>query len=102
MTIRAFAERPCIVLRSQILLVAATDKKKAEPAEFDFKKTSAFTHEMDSRPDFPVSITLARGYVYSVLALGEKIDSTLKEKLLDFTKKLRGPDGRFGLSGLCI
>jgi prenyltransferase beta subunit len=86
-----------VVMLMGLLLVAATDKKKAEPAEFDFKKTSAFTHEMDSRPDFPVSITLARGYVYSVLALGEKIDPKLKEKLLEFTKKLQGPDGGFSI-----
>ncbi len=79
-----------------LLLIAATDKKK-EPIEFDFKKTSAYTHELDTRPDFPVAITLARNYVYSVLALGEKLDPKSKEKIVDFVKKLQRPDGGFSI-----
>ncbi len=85
-----------IVMLMGLLLVAATDKKK-EATEFDFKKTSAFTHEIDTRPDFPVSITLARDYVYSVLALGEKLDPKMKEKMIDFTKKLQWSDGGFSV-----
>jgi prenyltransferase beta subunit len=52
---------------------------------------------MDSRPDFPVSITLAHNYVYSVLALGETIDPKLKEKSIDYSKKLQRPDGGFSI-----
>ncbi len=72
-------------------LIAATDKKEA--AKFDSKKTVVFTRELDARPDFPVSITHARNYAYSMLALGEKIDPKIKEKIVDFTKKSQKPDG---------
>jgi prenyltransferase beta subunit len=85
-----------IVMLMGLFLIAATDKKK-ETDEFDFKKTSVYTHDMDARPDFPVSITLARDYVYSVLALGEKIDPKTREKLVAFVKKLQGPDGGFSI-----
>ncbi len=79
-----------------LFLIAATGKKK-ESVEFDFKKTGVYTHEMDTRPDFPVSITFARNYVYSILALGEKIDPTAREKLIGFIKKLQGADGGFSV-----
>ncbi|HEX9021748.1 MAG TPA: prenyltransferase/squalene oxidase repeat-containing protein, partial [Nitrospirota bacterium] len=46
---------------------------------------------------FPVSITLARNYVYSILALGEKLDPRMKEKLIDFIKKIQRPDGGFSI-----
>jgi prenyltransferase beta subunit len=78
-----------------LLLVAATNNKKTGTVEFDFKKTSAYIHERDSRPDFPVSVTLARSYVYSVLVLGEKIDPKRKETIVDFIKKLQREDGGF-------
>lgn len=80
-----------------LLSVAATDKKNVKPIEFDFKKTSAYNHELDARPDFPVSIGFARNYVYSVLALGEKIDPKNKEKILDFTRKIQRQDGGFSI-----
>lgn len=78
-----------------LLLIAATDKKGA--VEFSFKKISAYTHELDTRPDFPVSVTFARNYVYSVSALGEKPDPKSKEKIIDFIKKLQRPDGGFSI-----
>jgi prenyltransferase beta subunit len=84
------------VMLMGLCLVAATDKKK-ETTELDFKKTSAYIHEMDSRPDFPVSVILAHNYVYSVLALGEKIEPKLKEKAIDYAKKLQRPDGGFSV-----
>lgn len=76
-------------------MVAATDKKNIKPVEFDFKKTIAYTHEMDTRPDFPVSVILARNYAYSVLALGETMDPKRKDKIVDFIKRLQRPDGGF-------
>ncbi len=85
-----------IITLTGLFLIAATDKKK-ETVEFDFKKTSAYTHEFETRPDFPVSITLARNYVYSVLALSEKIDPEAKEKVIEFMKKLQGQDGGFSI-----
>jgi prenyltransferase beta subunit len=85
-----------VVMLMGLLLVAAADKKKGA-TDFDFKKTSTYIHEMDSRPDFPVSITLAHNYVYSVLALGETIDPKLKEKTIDYSKKLQRPDGGFSV-----
>lgn len=82
-----------IVLLMGILLTAAAANNETKAVRFDFKKTSEYVHEMDTRPDFPVSTALARGYVYSVLALGEKIDPKRKEMTVDFIKKLQGPDG---------
>ena len=74
-----------------------TDKTKPEKVEFDFKKTSSYTHDLDKRPDFPVAITLLRNYVYSVLALGETIDTKTKEKIIAFVKKVQKPDGGFSI-----
>lgn len=85
-----------IVMLTGLLLAAATNGKK-EPVKFDFKKTSVYTHELDARPDFPVSITLCRNYVYSVLALGENIDPKIKEKVIDFAKKIQRQDGGFSI-----
>jgi hypothetical protein len=85
------------VMLMGLFLVAATDKKNAKPVEFDFKKTSTYTHELDTRPDFPVSVILARNYVYSVLALGETIDPKLKQKTINFIKGLQRPDGGFSM-----
>lgn len=83
-----------VVMLMGLLMIAATDKKK-EAVKFDPKKTAVFTRELDARPDFPVSITHARNYVYSMLALGEKIAPRIKEKIVAFTKKSQQPDGGF-------
>ncbi len=80
-----------------LFLCAATDKKEAKSVEFDFKKTSAYVHELDTRQDFPVSVIFARNYVYSVLALGESLDPKLKQKTIDFIKNLQRPDGGFSV-----
>jgi len=85
-----------VVMFVSIFLIAAADKK-SEAVEFNFKKTSAYIHELDTRPDFPVSITLARNYVYSVLALGEKLDPKMKEKTITFIKGLQRSDGGFSI-----
>lgn len=52
---------------------------------------------MDTRPDFPDTITFARDYVYSIQALGEKIDPNAKEKIRDFTRKIQRPDRGFSI-----
>lgn len=86
-----------IIALMSLFLTAATDKKK-DPVRFDFKKTSAYTHDLlDARPDFPVSVTLARNYVYSIFALGEKLEPKAKDKVVDFIKKVQGPDGGFSI-----
>jgi prenyltransferase beta subunit len=76
-------------------LIAATDKTKTDSGAFDFKKTSSFLHEMDGRPDFPVSVLLIRNYVYSVIALGETIDAEKRPKIIEFIKKTQQSDGGF-------
>lgn len=86
-----------MVMLTGLLLIAATDKNNEKPVKFDFKKTSALTHEIDSRPDFPVSLLLARDYVYSVLALGETMDPKLKQKTIDYVKNLQRLDGGFSV-----
>jgi prenyltransferase beta subunit len=91
-----YSSRLIIVALLSIFLIAATGTTN-ENVEFDFSKTSAYTHEMDTRPDFPVSIGLARGYVYSVLELGEKIDPITRKKVIGFIKNLQGADGGFSI-----
>jgi prenyltransferase beta subunit len=86
-----------VVMLMGLFLVAATDKKNEKSIEFDFKKTSAYIHEMDTRPDFPVSVILARNYVYSVPAIGETIDPKLMQKTINFVKNLQRPDGGFSV-----
>jgi prenyltransferase beta subunit len=81
-----------VVMLMGLLLIAATAKKE-EAVELDFKKTSAYIHEMDARPDFPDTIIFARDYVYSIQALEEKIAPKVKEKIIDFTKKIQRSDG---------
>lgn len=80
---------------SSFLLIAATNKTKADSDKFDFQKTSKLIHEADSRPDFPVSILLTRNYVYSVIAIGETIDAANKSKIIEFIKMTQQPDGGF-------
>jgi prenyltransferase beta subunit len=84
-----------IMVLLSCLLIAATDKTKAESDKFDFQKTSKLIHEADSRPDFPVSILLTRNYVYSVIALGETIDTANKSKIIEFIKMTQQSDGGF-------
>ncbi len=86
-----------VLILLSCLLIAATNKKKTDSGTLDFKKTSSFVHEMDSRPDFPVSILLTRNYVYSVIALGEAIDAEKRSKIIDFIKKTQQPDGGFSV-----
>jgi prenyltransferase beta subunit len=73
-------------------------KEKKATGDFDFKKTRKYFHVLlDERPDFPVSIVLLNGYVYSLTALGETIDPQLKERMIDFAKKSQQPDGGFSV-----
>jgi prenyltransferase beta subunit len=84
-----------ILILSSCLLIAATNKIKPDSDKFDFQKTSKLIHEMDSRPDFPVSILLTRDYVYSITALGETIDTANKSKIIEFIKVTQQSDGGF-------
>ena len=74
---------------------AACARGKAEKAGFDFAKTSAFMREMESRPDFPVSVVLANDYVYSLLALGETIAPARKTAVINYFKNAQQKDGGF-------
>ncbi|MBJ6801218.1 prenyltransferase/squalene oxidase repeat-containing protein [Geomonas propionica] len=70
-------------------------KPKAKSAEFDFKKTNAFIREMESRPDFPVATVIANDYVYTLLAMGEKIDTGRQNAIIVSTKLAQQKDGGF-------
>src|SRR6266702_6359608 len=84
---------------SLLALVAgsALAKEKAKPkgGDFDFAKTNAFMREMETRPDFPVGMVLANDYVYSLLALGEKIDTGRQNAVIACIKSLQQKDGGF-------
>jgi len=92
---------PCrlvLLVLSLVALVASTalakEKGKAKGG-FDFAKTSAFMREMETRPDFPVAMVLANDYVYSLLALGEKIDTGRQNSVIACVKSLQQKDGGF-------
>lgn len=68
---------------------------EARAKDFDFSKTKQFIREMETRPDFPVSMMLARDYAYSLSAMGEKIDNARKQSIITFIKSLQQHDGGF-------
>lgn len=68
-------------------------KGKAKATEFDFKKTSNFIREMESRPDFPVATVIANDYVYTLLAMGEKIDTGRQNAIILATKLAQQENG---------
>ncbi|HYS42727.1 MAG TPA: prenyltransferase/squalene oxidase repeat-containing protein, partial [Geobacteraceae bacterium] len=74
--------------------VCAKEKGKAT-GDFDFAKTNAFMREMETRPDFPVGMVLANDYVYSLLTLGEKIDTGRQNAVIACIKSLQQKDGGF-------
>ena len=63
--------------------------------DFDFVKTKAFMREMDTRPDFPVTIVLAHDYVYSLVSIGDKINPKEAEAVEAFIKANQHLDGGF-------
>ena len=75
----------------------AKDKAKAtnQAAGFDFKKTSNFIREMESRPDFPVATVIANDYVYTLLAMGEKIDTGRQNAIIVSAKLAQQKNGGF-------
>jgi prenyltransferase beta subunit len=87
-----------LVLSLSVLLAGtALAKEKAKPkgGDFDFAKTSAFMREMETRPDFPVGMVLANDYVYSLLALGEKISTDKQNAVIACIKSLQQKNGGF-------
>ncbi|WP_129124787.1 prenyltransferase/squalene oxidase repeat-containing protein [Geomonas oryzae] len=83
-----------------VLAAPALAKEKAKGthkavAEFDFKKTSAFIKEMEGRPDFPVATVIANDYVYTLLAMGEKIDAGRQNAIILATKLAQQKNGGF-------
>ena len=73
----------------------AKEKAKPKGGDFDFAKTNAFMREMETRPDFPVGMVLANDYVYSLLTLGEKIDTGRQNAVIACIKSLQQKDGGF-------
>ena len=83
-----------------LFLVAACSavvgaKSTGSAAGFDFAKTGAFMREMETRPDFPVSIVLANDYVYSLLTLGGDIAPARKSATVSFIKETQQKSGGF-------
>lgn len=62
---------------------------------FDFAKTKAFMREMETRPDFPVSVVLANDYVYSLLAMGDGINPARKVAIVSYLKGAQQKNGGF-------
>jgi prenyltransferase beta subunit len=74
---------------------AALAKGKVKAKKFDFAKTKAFVCEVDTRPDFPVSLPLAGYYTYSLLATGNSVEPAKKTALIGYIKKSQQKNGGF-------
>lgn len=88
-----------VVALAAVLAAPALAKEKAKgkpgAAEFDFKKTGKFIREMEGRPDFPVATVIANDYVYTLLAMGEKIDAGRQNAIILATKLAQQKNGGF-------
>lgn len=86
-----------VIVLSLVTLFSASAfaKGKATAKNFDLTRTSAFMREMESRPDFPVSIVLANDYAYSLLALGDTIAPARKTAVINYIKNAQQKDGGF-------
>ncbi len=73
----------------------AKEKAKTKSGGFDFAKTSSFIREMETRPDFPVAMVLANDYVYSLHALGAKIDTKRQNTIIACIRNLQLKNGGF-------
>lgn len=73
----------------------AKEKGKTKIGDFDFARTDAFMREMETRPDFPVAMVLANDYVYSLLAMGDKIDTGRQNMVIAGIKSLQQKNGGF-------
>jgi len=74
---------------------SAKEKAKAKTDGFDFAKTRSFIQEMETRPDFPVGMVLANDYVYSLHALGVKINTGRQSAIIACIKNLQLKNGGF-------
>ena len=75
--------------------VALAKEKKNPAGDFDFAKTCAFMQEIETRPDFPVAMVLANDYVYSLHALGAKIDTGRQKAIIACIRNLQLNNGGF-------
>jgi len=85
----------CLLL-ALVLLFAGSALAKGKPkSDFDFTKTNAFVREIETRPDFPVAMVLANDYVYSLLAMGQKIDTGRQNAVIAYIKLAQQKNGGF-------
>jgi prenyltransferase beta subunit len=75
--------------------VCAKEKGKEKDKKFDFARTKAFICEMETRPDFPVSMVLANDYTVSLLATGNKIEPARENLLIGYIKVCQQKNGGF-------
>lgn len=64
--------------------------------QYDFAKTRHLLAEWAGRERFPDTVTLAYYYVYSQLALGEKVSKEVKEKIIAALRSCQRQDGGLG------
>ena len=85
---------PTIMLLTLVLLWT-TGVTGAVAGDFNFSKTEKFTRSIEGRPDFPVSLVFSRDYLYSLGALGAKIDGKKQNDIASFIGRLQRLDGGF-------
>lgn len=86
---------PRHVLSLIIFLFVMAGITEAFAADFDYKKTEEFMREMETRPDFPVSVVLAHDYVYTLTALAKPISKERRAAIATFIKGMQQKDGGF-------
>ncbi len=69
--------------------------KLTKEFKYDNKKTVEFIESFQIEKGFPLSVTYSYCYVYSMKALGRKIDDKYQKKVISFIKKSQKKDGGF-------
>lgn len=86
---------PFSILILTLVFLCCTGFTAAMAGDFDFAKTKAHVHEYDAHPEFPISMLQGRDFVYSIYALGEKIDSKKRQQVEAFVSRCQLIDGGF-------
>ncbi len=84
-----------VVTLAAFLFIILSNVSNVSAGDFDFAKTKVFMREMDTRPDFPVTMVLAHDYVYSLISIGDKVNTKEAEAVEAFIKTNQHLDGGF-------
>ncbi len=75
---------------------AAGEAKLQGKDGLDLSKTKGFVADWEQRDRFPDTVSLAYYYVYSQMALGRKVPSAVRKKIISSINACQRKDGGFG------